>query len=206
MQNESQFQALIVRYLANETTAEEDQVVLSWINENAENRLFFQQTQTAWTLLTVEQKINNTDTAAAWNTLQSKIIGASPQDVGYDLAGINEPEIDRRKSSLYLILKVTAVAAAVAGIIWFGNTWQGKESPKSVVQNTSIPDTMASFIRHEENMSGITKKLVLTDGSTVLLANNSTIEFQEPFATGRRNIKLDGKAEFAVSKDSSKPF
>ncbi len=202
MKNESQFEALIVRYLANETTAEEDKVVLLWINENAENRSFFERIQTAWTLLSVEQTINNSDTAAGWNTLQSKIVVDLPQPVVDDLRDLKRDS----GSSLYKILKVVAVAAAVAGIIWFSNTWQVKESPKPVVQQTTIRDTMASFIRYEENVSGIPKQLDLSDGSTVMLTHNSTIEFQEPFASDRRTIKLDGKAEFAVSKDSSKPF
>src|SRR5687767_12368359 len=73
MQNESKVEALIVRYLANETNDQEDQVILAWINDSAENKAFFEQMQSTWLLISAQQKIAGINTGSGWTALQSKM-------------------------------------------------------------------------------------------------------------------------------------
>lgn len=55
------------------------------------------------------------------------------------------------------------------------------------------------------NESDTTKEIKLEDGSTVWLASNSSMEYAEDFKSNR-DIKLDGKAFFEVTKDPEHPF
>ncbi len=48
------------------------------------------------------------------------------------------------------------------------------------------------------------KSFQLSDGSTVVLAANSSVHFS--FSNNKREIQLSGKARFEVAKDSTKPF
>lgn len=46
----------------------------------------------------------------------------------------------------------------------------------------------------------------LPDGTTIYLAQNSTLAYPKRFVRGPRNVKLDGEAFFEVTKNPSKPF
>jgi hypothetical protein len=66
-------------------------------------------------------------------------------------------------------------------------------------------DSVAFVIRHEVNTTGKEKRIQLTDGSLVVLANNSEVTYREPFSN-IRDITLSGKAFFKVVHDQTKPF
>jgi len=55
------------------------------------------------------------------------------------------------------------------------------------------------------NTSEQVKTLQLEDGTTVYLAKNTTVEYQEDFANNR-DLKLDGEAFFDVHRDENHPF
>ncbi|HTE24632.1 FecR family protein [Flavitalea sp.] len=214
MQNESQFDELIIRFLSDETTTEEDKTIINWINDNSENRAYFEQLQSAWILVSAREIIAGTDVDAGWLLLRAKIkqepaavdFYAGPKVDGSDK---KEDEVNGRKSSLYRILVASVVAASLIGIIVVAYFWEGngiRNTGDLTRDKPATLDVLASVLRHEENTSGQTKQLALPDGSTVLLSNNSALEFQEPFINNKREFTLVGKAEFAVTKDTSKAF
>lgn len=53
---------------------------------------------------------------------------------------------------------------------------------------------------------GMTAKVQLPDGSTVILNSNSTITYPTEFNDKQREVKLLGEAYFQVSKDTERPF
>jgi ferric-dicitrate binding protein FerR (iron transport regulator) len=55
------------------------------------------------------------------------------------------------------------------------------------------------------NTDNAPKEISLPDGSTVWLAANSTLDYQEDFET-ERNLKLKGEAFFDVARDEAHPF
>jgi transmembrane sensor len=110
---------------------------------------------------------------------------------------------------LYRIVRRTAVAAGVVGIVMLAYIWERHR----VVNNRNVADVEqvvlnipATVLRHEENTTAKPRQLTLPDGSKVLLGANSMIEFEEPFAKGSREVTLNGKAEFAVQKDTANRF
>lgn len=50
------------------------------------------------------------------------------------------------------------------------------------------------------------KKIVLPDGSTVILNNNSTLEYPEQFSGATRTVKLNGEGYFEIQPDPAGPF
>jgi ferric-dicitrate binding protein FerR (iron transport regulator) len=74
-----------------------------------------------------------------------------------------------------------------------------KEKPDNNLQKTSLT-------HRETNNSGKIKKLILQDGSVILLSDKSEVSFSEPFTGSKRDIYLTGRADFEVAKDKTKPF
>lgn len=50
------------------------------------------------------------------------------------------------------------------------------------------------------------KKIILPDGSTVILNNNSTLEYPEQFTGGTRMVKLNGEGYFEIRPNPAGPF
>ncbi len=66
---------------------------------------------------------------------------------------------------------------------------------------------LAAAFRVIDNKGPGVKELVMSDGSAVRLYPNSSIRFRQPFHAGPvRSIDLEGKAEFNVHHDASRPF
>lgn len=59
-------------------------------------------------------------------------------------------------------------------------------------------------IRH--NPSSHKQKIVLEDGSHIILSPKSTVQYPAPFAHDKRSILLEGEAFFEVAKNKHKPF
>ncbi|WP_254412672.1 FecR family protein [Dyadobacter diqingensis] len=63
-----------------------------------------------------------------------------------------------------------------------------------------------SNMTKEINTSGKSKNLVLSDGSVVVLENNSSLKYSQDFNLKTRTVYLQGKAFFDVAKNAEKPF
>jgi transmembrane sensor len=224
MQNEHQFDELIFRFLSGENSTEQDKLVIEWINQSSANRAHFEKLQGAWVLVSVKEKIERIDVPAEWILLQEKLLQKRlmQQEVMQQQLLQQQPQVEQvseegliktfestERSSLYRILRATAVAASVIGILVLAYVYGGGDKRPAHDQVKSEEprlNVLASLLRHEENTSGKTKQLLLPDGSKVLLYHNSALEFQEPFINNMRELTLAGKAEFTVVKDSAKPF
>ncbi len=57
-----------------------------------------------------------------------------------------------------------------------------------------------------ENTQNTSKKIVLPDGSIVLLEKNSKLSYKKGFGKDKREIELTGQALFDVIKDPTRPF
>lgn len=60
---------------------------------------------------------------------------------------------------------------------------------------------MVSAIARSEH-----KKIILPDGSTVILNNNSTLEYPEKFTGATRTVKLNGEGYFEILHNPTTPF
>ncbi len=60
--------------------------------------------------------------------------------------------------------------------------------------------------KKEVNDSKFTNRVVLEDGTVILLKPNSSIEYPAKFSAVDRKVSLKGEAFFDVTKDKSRPF
>lgn len=102
-------------------------------------------------------------------------------------------------------IAVAALFIALAGIgIRFLTSNKTDNRPAVAKRDTSRTNN-APVIQHRVNTTGHEETLQLMDGSSIILADNSEVTYEEPFQT-KRDVTLIGKAYFKVAKDDAKPF
>jgi len=192
MEDNNQYDELLVRYLFNEATAEEQAFVENWLNTSEENQRYFNHLKKVSQLTEIKHDLlhltDEVKLEEKWNRLEQNI-----QDV--------EP---RKISRPVRMLIAIAVAASVLLVIGLGWLLSGNNKPATpVVQNAQ--KKVEFVVRHEINKTGKEKRMQLADGSLIVLANNSELTYHDPFAD-KRDITLAGKAYFKVAQDKARPF
>lgn len=97
----------------------------------------------------------------------------------------------------YLFASIAACLALfiIAGAYWFQNNLQKNNNDKIVAGNGIY-----------QSGSQPRNTIILSDGSLVTLARNSSIRLGENFSNGKRELTLYGEAYFAIKHDASSPF
>lgn len=118
-----------------------------------------------------------------------------------------------RRSRLLWLYREAAVAAAmilIAGSWWFFQRPAPKIKTAVAVAKTLVRDTPAASHapswRTKTNTGRKVAKILLEDSSLVTLFSNATIQYPEPFAGDKREIRLTGDAVFEVAKDPRRRF
>ncbi|MFK8045868.1 MAG: FecR family protein, partial [Crocinitomicaceae bacterium] len=101
-----------------------------------------------------------------------------------------EKEVDTKEFSLKPFLRYAIAASVALAIGVFGFQLFTTESIEMLTFKNSTPNS---------------KNYTLPDGSTILLAQNSAVEYAKNF-TDNRSLKLTGAAFFDVKKNKDKPF
>jgi ferric-dicitrate binding protein FerR (iron transport regulator) len=200
MEDNNQYDELLVRYLFNEGTAGEKAFVENWLNTSEENQRYYDRLKRTWQLTELRHDLTYiTDEAnleEKWERLEQHI---TAEEI--------ETERPTRKPVVYKMLVAAAIAASlllVTGLGWLLFSKNKVETP--VVQTTAKKaDSLTFVVRHEINTTGKEKRIQLADGSLIVLANNSEVTYREPF-TGKRDLTLVGKAYFKVTHDQTRPF
>ena len=169
---------LIIKYFRNECDIAERQDVESWINISEENRKIFINLKEIWETAEKAPDNINPDFEKAWGNIQQK-------------TGLQEKQTkqETKRISLKQILKVAAVILIIIG---FGTLIQ-LYTTKSIIQIESTASTDK-------------KEILLADGTTIFLNQNSKITFPKKFSGTTREIQREGEAFFNVAKDSKHPF
>jgi len=213
MGNNNYFDELIGSYLSGNLNAEEEGFVLDWINSNAENKQYFEESRSVWNLLSVNKTVNAIDVDCEWDQFK-QVIGTKQNDL-YSTQSesfyneVTEEVKPNKKAKIYKFFISTAVAASILFVIAVG--WRlatnnaSIEKPLALNNNGEI-HSKAPFIRCQLNTTDKPTQLVLQDGSEVKLYAKSMISYHEPFTGNKRDITLTGKASFKVAKDKTKPF
>ena len=210
MENSNQYDELLVRYLANDVTIEERTFAENWIDASEQNRTYFEEMKKAWQLTGVWDTFRKVNVDDRWNQFTQTVVAQNLNAVPAQTAGewpdtaTLEPN---RPASITKWLSRAAIAASL--VLAVGLVWQiffRDKQPAVVVENTvKKTDSVTVLVRHETNTTGKEKKLLLPDGSLIVLADKSEVTYQEPF-TAQRHIALTGKAWFKVAKDTMHPF
>ena len=121
-----------------------------------------------------------------------------------DTSGKLWNKIDKNSPSTaahHSYFKWMAVAASVLSVV--GLSWYFL----SKRQNTSTIGAAAiAMTRNIYNNTTRKMMLALSDGSTVELSPTSTLSYSENFSSSKREVRLNGEANFDIAKDVSRPF
>lgn len=104
-----------------------------------------------------------------------------------------------------LIFKVAASVSIIS--ILSAGLWFGVFKGGSGVNNMLVPVALKNEFIEEVNTTGNVLKIHLSDGSIILLENNSRLKYREDYAKqSSRQVYLTGEAFFDIAKNPKQPF
>lgn len=167
---------LLIKYLLNETSTEENSEVLRWIAENPANKTYYDHFRQIWETSKKLEPVSNIDEEQAWKKFKARV--AVPVET-------NTKTVPLRYK--YGWLKIAAIFLIAAGI-WstyrfFGATdYIPVGAGKEVMVKT------------------------LPDGSVLTLNKNALMSFASNFKDHRAVRLQKGEIFFKVTPDKEKPF
>lgn len=168
---------LLVKYLAEEATPPEQDLVDEWINSSEANRHYFRHFQLIWN---ESQKLSTTaavEENKAWLLFQRRI--KKGEAARYSIKGFGW-------------WRIAASILIIAGIAWIVSSLLEKGSVEPPIINiASLNDV---------------KRDTLPDGSYATLNKNSVITYSAAFKGKTRKVQLKGEAFFNVKPNKQKPF
>lgn len=172
---------LITRYLAKQTSLDENEKLVDWIAQSKENETEFENIKTIWLSGT-----NSNDGISALKALH-----ITKERFGVKDTTHFPSEKNKRKRKLYYW--GTAAATTVI-LLLFLFRHQPVNRPQEIVyiETSTLPRQKL--------------KLMLADSTTVYLAPESKLRYPKTFATDNRQVFLEGEAFFEVKRDTLHPF
>lgn len=208
MEDEKEFEGLIIRLLANELGPEEETGFFEQLAlDPGKTQLF--ESYLSLSRLSVIKEMPVIDTAFELSILKNKIENYTAKVIPICFSEENsEPAINSEAKffTLARLIRTISVAASILLIFVLVKNFLNadtKEKSKMVVIN-EVVNSANSFYR-EVNQSEKPKLISLSDGSEVLLYEKSEITYRKPFGVSR-NIVLKGKARFNVVRDKNRDF
>jgi ferric-dicitrate binding protein FerR (iron transport regulator) len=174
--------SLVAKYLSGEINDQEREKLFGLINSSDEHKVYFEEMQTLWEESSdVEEEPMSLNLDDAWQKVAGRI---NPSG---DLT--NEDDGIVRRFHFGQLLRIAAVFIGLVGAIWL---W---------TQLSGDPVEMLVF----QTLDDEKRELLLPDGSTVWLNENSSLQYLSDFEP--RVIELKGEAFFNVQHlDSDASF
>jgi len=167
---------LLVKYLADEATPPEQELVEEWISSSEANRHYFQHFQLIWEESRQLAVTTSVDENKAWQKFQRRV----------------KKEEARKSPGLFGWWRIAAGILIIVGITWFTSSILNKE--------TTEPEILSIASVNE------VKKDTLPDGSVATLNKHSVLTYPSSFKGKTRKVKLEGEAFFNVKANKEKPF
>lgn len=164
------------KYLSGNCTQAETDVLMRWVDENNDNRRFFEEMKSVWHLTKPADQDINLDLNAHWNTIADSIIPSR-----------------KSRSILRVMYRSVASVAAIALLVFFVIS-QGKDSADGNQQAVLVSATQSD--EHE--------LVILPDNSKIWLRSGSEVSYDSDFSP--RQVVLKGEAFFEVISDPARPF
>ncbi len=168
---------LLVKWLADEATPPEQELVQEWINSSEANRHYFQHFQQIWNESQQLAVTATVDENKAWQKFQRKI---------------KKGEAKKNPVSRFGWWQIAASILIVVGAAWFTSSLLNK--------GTREPEMLTIAAINE------VKKDTLPDGSVATLNKRSVLSYPSFFKGKTRKVKLEGEAFFNVKANKEKPF
>lgn len=115
-------------------------------------------------------------------------------------------ERENTPSRIFRIPSKWTAAAAMIVLAAGATMWLHYNTSRKTTPLTAVVEIKKDSLVVESNKSDSVRRLVLSDRSVVKLAQGSSISYHTSFDTGRREIRLSGKAIFEVTKNAARPF
>lgn len=171
---------IISKYLQGNTTEQENEQLLQWIEESEENKKVFFAEKDIW------------DTYG-FHTNQKQYFPLAELELLNERIRSEQINPGRR---LVPFIRIAAVLLLAFGLGWASRYLPVKnEVPEPVVsqQNIFVP-------------KGQVNQIFLSDGTRIWLNSESRLTVPSMFTGAVREVKLDGEAFFEVAKDPGHPF
>ncbi len=175
--------SLIYKSLKGDISDQEQQQLDNWLEEDAANQQLRDQVQQEWELSEAYEPNLRIDTKADFQKLKARI-------EEYDKAEKKASDEGRVVPLRRRWLSIAAGLLLAFSLAWW--LWPNTPDP---VQYSEITTG-----------EGEKRELLLADGSTVWLNENSKLIFPDRFVDDQRLIKLEGEAFFSVQKNTDSPF
>lgn len=183
IENEPYWKTLIIGFLANELTAEDERKLIDWLDASAAHRQYFQEIEKIWFISDLRANRPNEDAVVAWEQFRSRIEIEQ------------EPVVEQavRRMSLKRLLPYAAllVLGFITGLLVI--LWSEQDTGKHGHMVMSTP-------------KGSTAKVTLADGTVVFLNADSRMTLSPGFGKRERRVQLSGEAYFEVAKDEKRRF
>jgi len=172
---------IIGKYLTEESTTQENESLLSWINASPENKHEFLETCNIWHATQIKK--TSFDYTKAYNKFSKKI-----QENDSVKTETKVIELQPKTRSLWTKISVPVAAAMVltAGLMY-------------LYRPTSELRTFA-------NTSIAVETVKLPDGSVAYLNKSASLTVPTEFSGNTRPVSMIGEVYFEISKNKAKPF
>lgn len=177
----------IERFFKKQSTPEEAEQVAAFLKSNP-TELHKYLNEREWDEAQINGVISNDLWDEAWEAIQKK----------------------KRINNKITWIKRSAIAACIAGLT--GASLYLITDKNSVnIEATNITSEQKNVLVEPQHktVTNTTSKpmmVLLQDNSNIVLSPHSSLKYDVPFASDKREIFLEGEAVFKVSKDRSKPF
>lgn len=168
--------ALLVKFLAGETTPDEATEVLAWVERSEDNSRYFHQFSLIWSESNLQHYNAAPDEDVAWKKFLPLVQSHRSQT----------PVIRIR----WLRMVAAVVFVALGSILFYVLTTQRPQIPQQLLSqatNKVLIDT-------------------LTDGSIITLNKKASLSYPSTFNGDKRKVTLTGEAFFNIAADKTKPF
>jgi ferric-dicitrate binding protein FerR (iron transport regulator) len=182
---------LIVRYLTGSITERDLVQLQEWINENNENRRYFNELKDSWILSGGNKSISSIQTAESWNRFEQYI---TQNRFRLGLGCRSHEKVKFRN-----FLKLAASWLLIFGLGSFVTWWlSGRPKETTAAQTNRIIEISTPL--------GARSMIRMPDSTLIWLNAGTTITYSQDYGHQTRTLNLNGEAYFKVGKDSIHPF
>jgi len=170
---------IIGKYLTEESTSQENESLLSWINTSPENKNEFLETCAIWHATQIKK--TSFDYTKAYNTFSQRIQETKTTET-------KVVELQPKTRSLWTKISIPVAAAMIlaAGLLY-------------LYRPTNELHTFANTTNSVETVK-------LPDGSVAYLNKSASLTVPSEFTSNTRPVSMNGEVYFEISKNKAKPF
>ncbi|MCK5702595.1 MAG: FecR domain-containing protein, partial [Cyclobacteriaceae bacterium] len=177
---------IIVRFLMNEASKEDIQLLEDWISSDAEHHSYFEQIRNTWNSIELENELDEKKFQSDLKSVMDRI------EVKAEGDKIFKSKNRTLKGSWFY-------KAAAVFILGFAASWFVFQGPKSIKTGESVYNDI-------ETPKGSSTIINLPDGRKIWLNAGSKLRYPQNFTKNERAVFLEGEAFFDVAKDKNRQF